>query len=68
MSRYVQVGVMSQRDPVTREIVEQVPLYVDADYRPAPTMSESERKQLVKDLARRFREAVKAERHGEEAS
>lgn len=61
MARYVQVGVMAQRDPMTQEVVEEVPLYVDTDIKPYVPMSDTERKALVKDLARKFREAMRKE-------
>ena len=61
MARYVQVGVMAHRDPITREVVDEVPLYVDTDYKPYTPMSENERKQLVMDLAKKFRKAMRKE-------
>lgn len=60
MARYVQVGVMAHRDPITREVVDEVPLYVDTDYKPYTPMSENERKQLVMDLAKKFKKARQA--------
>lgn len=60
MARYVQVGVMAHRDPITRDVVDEVPLYVDTDYKPYTPMSENERKQLVMDLAKKFKKARQA--------
>ena len=60
MARYVQVGVMAHRDPITQEVVDEVPLYVDTDYKPYTPMSENERKQLVMDLAKKFKKARQA--------
>ena len=62
MARYVQVGVMAHRDPITRDVVDEVPLYVDTDYKPYTPMSENERKQLVMDLAKKFKKARQAAR------
>ena len=57
--RLVNAGIMAVRDPKTGEIVQSVPLYVDADYAPAP-ISEDVRKQMIRDICRDFRAAVRA--------
>ena len=65
MSKYVQVGMTAMRDPVTGELLESVPLYVDTEYEPAPVIPKEDMKMMARDLARQFREAVTKARNNE---
>lgn len=58
MSKYVQVGMTAMRDPVTGELLESVPLYVDTEYEPAPVIPKEDMKLMARDLARHFRATV----------
>lgn len=65
MSKYVQVGMTAMRDPVTGELLESVPLYVDTEYEPAPVIPKEDMKMMARDLARQFREAVTKARNND---
>ena len=65
MSKYVQVGMTAMRDPVTGELLESVPLYVDTEYEPAPVIPKEDMKIMARDLARQFREAVTKARNND---
>lgn len=57
--KLVEAGIISIRDPETGEVVQAVPMYVDADYIPN-RISEDQRKQMLRDICRDFRNAVMA--------
>lgn len=63
--RYIQVGVTALRDPVTREFINPVPLYIKA----TPEAEESAER-LIKDIGRLFAEKFKEykEKVGEAAA
>lgn len=55
MEGYIQVGVTALRDPVTREYLPAVPLYVKAD-----ESTEEEQTQLCQDIGKLLAQRMKA--------
>lgn len=55
MGKFVQVGLTAMRDPLTGELMEAVPLYVEVIDDREPELPEIDRKALAEELIRKFR-------------
>lgn len=55
MSRYVQVGMTAVRDPMTGEVTNSVPLYVDEDDMGIIKIPQIDMQALAKEIGAKFR-------------
>ena len=61
MSEFVQVGVTAMRDPKTKELLNQVPLYVEVIDGEEPELPEFDRLQFARDFMKKFRAQLSEE-------
>ena len=64
MSEFIQVGITAMRDPMTGELLDAVPLYVQVGGGQDPPLPEIDRKSLYRDLMKKMH--AMAERMGDD--
>lgn len=55
MREFIPVGVTAMRDPITGELLKEVPLYVEKNVEIPPPMSEAELKALKQSVLKNLR-------------